>query len=146
VSTRWGKVQIDVIDGHDAEGLKGRFSGQKSGDFSEIRSISMDMWDAYIKAVKESIAGWERLIAFDRFHAAKHFTEGVDKVRRREHLEFMKELGESPLTKSRFEWLVNSDRSDNRSGKGKAFLRLSRCQLKRARGRRIKERASRLWD
>jgi transposase len=141
-----GGYVIDVIDGHDAEGLKGWFSGQKGCDFSEIRSISMDMWDAYIKAVKESLEGWEGLIAFDRFHVAKHFTEGVDKVRRREHAAFMKALGESPLTKSRFDWLVNSDRTDNRSGKRKAFLRLSRCQLKTARAWRIKETASTLWD
>jgi transposase len=77
---------------------------------------------------------------------AKHFTEGVDKVRRREHREFMKALGESPLTKSRFDWLVNSERADNRRGKRKAFLSLSRCQLKTARAWRIKETASRLWD
>jgi transposase len=141
-----GGYVTDVIFGHDAEGLKGWFSGQKSGDFSELRSISMDMRDAYIKAVKESIEGWERLIAFDRFHVAKHFTEGVDKVRRREHAEFMKALGESPLTRSRFDWLVNSDRTDNRSGKRKAFLSLSRCQLKTARAWRIKEVASTLWD
>jgi transposase len=106
----------------------------------------MDMWDAYIKAVRESIAGWEGLIAFDRFHVAKHFTEGVDKVRRREHGEFMKRLGESPLTKSRFEWLTNSGRTDNRSGKRRAFLSLSRCQLETARAWRIKEAASMLWD
>jgi transposase len=137
---------IDVIDGHDAEGLKGWIAGQKSGNFSELRSITMDMWDAYIKAVKESLEGWEGLIAFDRFHVAKHFTEGVDKVRRREHAEFMKALGESPLTKSRFDWLVNSDRSDNRSGKRKAFLSLSRSHLKTARAWRIKETASTLWD
>jgi transposase len=141
-----GGYVIDVIFGHDAEGLKGWFEGQKGCDFSGIRSISMDMWDAYIKAVKESFEGWERLIAFDRFHVAKHFTEGVDKVRRREHREFMKELGESPLTKSRFEWLVNSERTDNRSGKRKAFLSLSRCNLKTARAWRMKEVASTLWD
>jgi transposase len=141
-----GGYVIDVIFGHDAEGLKGWFEGQKGCDFSDIRSISMDMWDAYIKAVKESIGGWKGLIVFDRFHVAKHFTEGVDKVRRREHAEFMKRLGESPLTKSRFEWLANSDRSDNRSGKRRAFLSLSRCQLKTARAWRIKETASMLWD
>jgi transposase len=141
-----GGYVIDVICGHDAEGVKGWFGGQKSCDFSELRSITMDMWDGYIKAVKESIAGWEGLIAFDRFHVAKHFTEGVDKVRRREHAEFMKLLGESPLTKSRFAWLVNSDRTDNRSGKRRAFLNLSRCQLETARAWRIKETASTLWD
>jgi transposase len=62
----------------------------------------------------------------------------VEKVRRGEHGEFMRVPGESPLTKSRFEWLVNSERE--------AFLSLSRRQLKTTRGWRIKERASTLWD
>jgi transposase len=146
VADKDGGSVIDVIFGHDAEGLKQWFMGQKGCDFSELRSITMDMWDAYIKAVKESIAGWEQIIAFDRFHVAKHFTEGVDKVRRREHAAFMKQMGESPLTKSRFDWLVNSERTDNRSGKRKAFLNLSRHHLETARAWRIKETASTLWD
>jgi transposase len=137
---------IEVISGHDAEGVKEWFRTQKSVDLREIRSITMDMWDAYIKAVRESLEGWERLIAFDRFHVAKYFTEGVDKVRRREHGKFLRDIGESPLTKSRFEWLVNSHRVDNRSGKRKAFLNLSRSNLETARAWRIKEAASELWD
>jgi transposase len=137
---------LEVIAGHDAEGLKEWLRTQKSGDLSEIRSITMDMWDAYIKAVKESIAGWEEIIAFDRFHVSKHFNEGVDRVRRREHKEFLKGAGESPLTKSRFEWLINAQRVDNRSGKRKAFLQLSRCNLETARAWRIKETAGSLWD
>jgi transposase len=137
---------IEVIEGHEAEGVKEWFQGQKSVDLSEIQGISMDMWDAYIKAVRESFEGWERLIAFDRFHVAKHFTEGVDKVRRREHAAFLRDLGESPLTKSRFDWLTNSQRVDNRSGKRKAFLNLSRSNLETARAWRIKETASTLWN
>jgi transposase len=92
------------------------------------------------------IEGWERLIAFDRFHAAKHFTEGVDKARKREHAVFMKGQGESPLTKSGFDWLVNSDRRDNLSGKRKRFLRPSLSRLKTVRAWKIKETASMLWD
>jgi transposase len=117
IADKDGGQVIDVIFGHDAEGLKGWIAGQKSCNFSELRSITMDMWDACIKAAKESLEGWERLIAFDRFHVAKHFAEGADKARRREHAELMKALVKSPLTKSRFDWLVNSDRTDNRSGK-----------------------------
>jgi transposase len=137
---------LDILFGREAEVLEQWFKRQKGYDLSEIRSISMDMWDGYIKAVRESFAGWEELIAFDRFHVAKFFTEGVDKVRRREHREFLKAAGESPLTKSRFQWLFNSHKVDNRSGKRKAFLKLSRSNLETARAWRIKEAASLLWD
>ena len=58
----------------------------------------------------------------------------------------MKEAGESPLSKSRFQWLTNSNRTDNRDSKRKRFLNLSRLNLETARAWRIKETANSLWD
>ena len=106
----------------------------------------MDMWDPYIKAVKEAVPEAEQLIAFDRFHVSKHINEALDKVRRREHASFQKLTGESPLSKTRFQWLVNSNRTDNRNSKRKIFLNLSRLHLETARAWRIKEAANSLWD
>jgi len=137
---------IDVLDGHKAETLEHWLKTQKIVDLGEIESISMDMWDAYIKAFKAVIPEAEQKIAIDRFHVSKHFNEALDKVRRREHVRFMKEDGESPLSKSRFQWLKNSNRTDNRSGKRKEFLNLSRLNLETARAWRIKETANGLWE
>jgi transposase len=39
-----GGYVIDVIFGHDTEGLEGWFSGQKGCDFSEIRSITFRLY------------------------------------------------------------------------------------------------------
>ena len=50
------------------------------------------------------------------------------------------------MSKSRFHWLTNSNRTDNRHGKRKAFLSLSRLNLVTARAWRIKETANSLWD
>jgi hypothetical protein len=58
----------------------------------------------------------------------------------------MKEAGESPLSGSRFQWLINSNRADNRKGKRKAFLGLSRQNLETSRAWKIKEAANSLWD
>jgi transposase len=96
--------------------------------------------------VRENFERWEELICFDRFHVSQQFNQGLDKVRRKEHGELADGKGNSVLTGSRFDWLVNSDRTDNRSGKRKAFLNLSRRHLKTARAWRIKETASTLWD
>ena len=137
---------IDVLDDRKAETLETWLKTQGSVDLSGIESISMDMWDPYIKAVKKSISGAEEKIAFDRFHVSKHFNEALDKVRRREHGEFMKVAGESPLSKSRFQWLINSNRTDNRDSKRKAFLSLSRLNIQTARAWRIKETANSLWE
>ena len=137
---------IDVLDDRKAETLETWVKTQRSSDFSGVLSISMDMWDPYIKAIIDTIPDAETKIAFDRFHVSKHFNEALDKVRRREHIAFIKETGKSPLSKSRFQWLINSNRIDNRSGKRKAFLSLSRLNLETARAWRIKETANSLWD
>lgn len=137
---------LDVIDEHTAEALDTWFKSQKHCDLTQLESISMDMWDPYIKAVKENIPDWERKVCFDRFHIAKHFNEALDKVRRREHATLLKECGESPLTKSRYQWLVNSGKTDNRNGKRRNLLALSRLNLETARAWKIKEQAASLWD
>ena len=137
---------IDVLDDRKSETVETWLKTQEDSDFSDLKSITMDMWDPYIKAVKATIAGAEEKISFDRFHVSKHFNEALDKVRRREHNVFMRQTGESPLSKSRFQWLINSNRTDNRTGRRKAFLSLSRLNLETARAWRIKETANSLWD
>jgi transposase len=137
---------LDVLDGRKAETVEKWLKAPEKCDLSGLESISMDMWDPYIKAAKDAIPGAEQKIAFDRFHVAKYFNQAVDKVRRREHNAFLKAAGESPLSKSRFQWLMNSNRTDNRSGKRKAFLSLSRLNLETSRAWRIKETANSLWD
>jgi transposase len=137
---------LDILDDRKAETLGTWFKTQKISDLSCLGSVSMDMWDPYIKAVREAIPDAEAKIAFDRFHVSKHINEALDKVRRREHAALTKLTGESPLSKSRFQWLVNSNRSDNRKSKRKALLSLSRLNLETSRAWRIKETASSLWD
>jgi transposase len=137
---------IDVLNDRKAETLEKWLKAHKTIELSHITSITMDMWDPYIKAVKEGIPGAEDKIAFDRFHVTKFFNDALDKVRSREHRSLMKLTGESPLTKSRFQWLINSNRSDNRKGKRKAFMNLSRLNLETSKAWRIKETANSLWD
>ena len=96
---------IDVLDGRKAETLEKWLKTQEKVDLSGVKSVSMDMWDPYIKAVKAAFAEAEKIIVFDRFHVSKHLNDALDKVRRREHRTFMQEAGESPLSKSRFQWL-----------------------------------------
>ena len=135
---------IDVMQDRKEESLEIWLKAHENTDLSQLQSITMDMWDPYIKALKGSIPGAINKIAFDRFHVSKHFNEAVDKVRRREHFSLSKLTGGSPLSKSRFQWLINSNQSDNRIGKRKAFLTLSRLNLETAKAWRIKETANSL--
>jgi transposase len=137
---------IEVLDDRKAETVETWLKTQESVDLSGLKSISMDMWDPFIKAFKGVIPEAEKKIAFDRFHVSKHLNEALDKVRRKEHKSLMEQAGESPLSNSRFQWLTNSNQIDNRTGKRKAFLNLSRQNLKTARAWRIKETANSLWD
>ncbi len=137
---------LDVLDDRTADTVGNWLKTQKICNFRKLDSITMDMWDPFIKAVKETIPDADSKIAFDRFHVVKYFNQAVDKVRRREHAGFLKRTGESPLDKTRYQWLMNSAKVDNRNADRKEFLALSRRNLITARAWRIKESANTLWD
>ena len=139
-------VIIDVLDDRKAETLTNWFETQEKSDFTAVQSISMDMWDPFINAVKAHFTDADKLIAFDRFHVAQHFSRALDKIRAEEHRFFATTMELNPLTRSRFNWLKNSKRIDNRCAKRKDFLSLTRMNLKTARAWRIKEAASLLWN
>ena len=74
---------------------------------------------------------------------AQHLSKAVDKVRSTEHKAFIKEYGESPLTKTKHQWLKNSGKTDNRTRGW--FMELTKRKLKTARAWAIKETAAKLW-
>lgn len=137
---------IDVLQDRKSETLDSWFKTQKMANLKGLQSISMDMWEAFIKAVKDNFENWESIIAFDRYHVVQHFNKAVDKVRAVEHRGFIKEYGESELSGSKYDWLRNSNRTDNRTGNRPEFMNLSKLNLKTARAWSIKETASMIWD
>lgn len=133
---------IDILDDRKKTTLKNWLQNNKD-QLGEVRSISMDMWEPFITAVQETIEGADARICFDRFHVAGHFGKALDKVRATEHRELCGS-GNSPLTRTKHDWLrtkANDEYKDKR-----AFLRLTRLNLKTARAWRIKEAASGLWS
>jgi transposase len=139
-------VVLDILQDRKAATLDVWFKTQRMADFSALEGVSMDMWDAFIKAVKDNVADAGRKIAFDRFHVAGHLGKAVNKVRAQEHRDLLKGSGESELKGTKYDWLRNSERIDNRSAERKEFMKLSRSNLKTARAWRIKEAAGLLWD
>lgn len=137
---------IDILDDRKAITLNTWFKTQDKSDFSKLESITMDMWDPFINAVKKNFKDAEKLIAFDRFHVSQHFCKALDKVRSEEHRGFLASKDQSPLIRSKYQWLTNSQRTDNRATRRKEFLQLTRLNLKTARAWQIKEAASTLWD
>ena len=90
---------IDILDDRKAVTLKTWFKTQEKSDFSRVQSMTMDMWDPFIKAVKKSFHDTENLIVFDRFHVSRHFGKALDKVRAEEHRGFMAGDARSPLVR-----------------------------------------------
>lgn len=107
-----------------------------------IKSVSMDMWPAFINATLESLPGADEKIAFDKFHVAKYLGEAVDKVRRQEHKDLMAE-GYEDLKGSKYDWLSNPENM-TRQQKSR-FKALRESTLKTARAWAIKELAMSLW-
>jgi transposase len=134
---------IDILDDRKASTLKKWFSVQEKSEFSQLESITMDMWDPFINAVRSRFSDADKLIAFDRFHVAGHFAKALNKVRAGEHREL---AAASPLARSKYQWLKNSGRTDNRARRRKEFMQLTKLNLKTARAWRIKEAASMLWQ
>jgi len=137
---------IDILDDRKAITLKTWFKTQEKSDFSRIQSITMDMWDPFINAVKKIFKNAEDIISFDHFHVSQHFGKALNKVRAEEHRSFIARESKSPLVRSKYQWLKNSDRIDNRATHRKEFMQLTRCNLKTARAWRIKEAAGFLWN
>jgi transposase len=78
-------IVIDILDDRKADTLKSWLKTQQMADFKGIESISMDMWDPFINAIKSHFKDADKLISFDRFHVSQHFGKAVNKVRSEEH-------------------------------------------------------------
>jgi transposase len=136
-------VIADVLDDRKAETLGKWLENQPKEHLDAIQSITMDMWDPFIAAVRKYVPEAHKKISFDRFHVAQHFAKALDKVRAEEHRTFHAARKESPLTGTKIDWLRNSERTDNRSRRD--FMRLAQGKLKTSRGWAIKETAASLW-
>lgn len=72
-----------VGEGRRYETLKAFFTSLSQGQREAIQAVAIDMWDPYIKAVKEFCP--QASIVFDQFHVVKAFGRVIDKVRNGEY-------------------------------------------------------------
>lgn len=137
-----GRV-LYVADERRRESLSGFYDSLSETQLAGIRSVSMDMWPAFIGATRAAVPGADKKIAFDKFHVAKYLGDGVDKVRRQEHKALMRE-GDTRLKRSRYQWLQNPNNMSDAQREHFTVLRDSR--LKTARAWAMKEEAMGLWE
>ena len=89
-----------VCDDRNQTGLAGFYEGLSGEQIAAVKSVSMDMWPAYIRATMNAIPDAAEKIAFDKFHVAKYLGNAVDKVRRVEHRALLAE-GRTDLVRSK---------------------------------------------
>src|SRR6056297_3078193 len=74
-----GRV-IWVGENRKADTLDQFFKEMPKKDLLNIKAVTMDMWDAYIKSINK----WcpHAVIVFDKFHIIAKFNKVIDQVRR----------------------------------------------------------------
>jgi len=140
VSTE-GRV-LYAAEGRRKTSLSAFYEGVETSQLAGLRSVSMDMWPAYIQATLDAVPDAREKVAFDKFHVAKHLGEAVDKVRREEH-RTLQAMGRGDLTGTRNFWRYNPENMSQRQWR--AFRDLRNSALKTARAWAIKEFGMSLW-
>lgn len=75
-------VAIRIMFGRTYEETAKALASLGKEKLANIRFASLDMWDPYIKAIKEQCPNAE--LVFDKFHVVKKVNEALDKIRKKE--------------------------------------------------------------
>lgn len=131
-----------ISDGNDAEAGFEALSSLSETQLQSIEAIAMDMSPAYVKAAKQAIPLAETKIVHDRFHIMQMATKAVDKVRRTEHRNLLKE-GDDRLSQTKYVWLTSHE---NLSEKQQSLFEATfDLQLKTGKAWAFKEMLRDLW-
>jgi transposase len=130
-----GRV-LFVAEDRTTESLDEFWSSLSDEQIGAIEAVAMDMWDPYVTSTRNHLPEAEKKIVFDKFHIAKHLSEAVDQVRRREHKQ-LRARGDDRLTGTRYDWLRHPARMEPEDKK--EFDRLRSSNLKTARAWALKE-------
>jgi transposase len=116
-----------VGEGRKYETLKEFFDSLSEDQRNSVQAIAMDMWDPYIKAVKECCPHVE--IVFDQFHVVAAFSKVIDKVRNVEYRKAIKD-GKEVIKGSKYLLLKNkANLLPDEKPKLKALLKLNEALM-----------------
>ena len=104
--------------------LDGFWSTLSDQQLAGLQAIAMDMWDPCFASVREHVTEAERKIVYDKFHIAKHLSEAVDQVRRKEN-RTLRAAGDDRLAGTRYDWLRNPTAMEPKDRKAFDQLRKS---------------------
>lgn len=130
-----GRV-LFVTENRTVESMDQFWTSLTKEQIDAVEAIAMDMWDPYVHSTKKHLPEADSKIVFDKFHIAKHLSEAVDLVRRRENKQ-LRARGDDRLAGTRYDWLrhpASMEKEDR-----KEFDQLRRSSLKTARAWALKE-------
>ncbi len=110
---------------------------------SNIKAISMDMWDPFMSSTMDHVPDASSRIVFDRFHVMKHVNEAVDKTRKDENRK-LKDNGIIDLNGTRYMWLYSSVNLPEKYRE--RFNELKRSDLLTGKAYSMKENMRNLWN
>ena len=125
-----------VAENRTTESLDEFWSSLSDEQIHAVEAVAMDMWDPYVNSTLSHLPEAQSKIVFDKFHIAKHLSEAVDLVRRRENKQ-LRARGDDRLTGTRYDWLRHPARMEPEDRK--EFTALRNSGLKTARAWALKE-------
>lgn len=135
---------VEYIGEERTEGsLTAYFTAFTEEQRADIEAISLDMWPAYIQACQACVPQAEDKMVFDRFHIMQHIGQGVDRVRKQEHKELLRQ-GDATLTRSKYLWLYSAENMP--AAAQERFEQIRHGNLKTARAWAMKESLREMWN
>ncbi len=137
-----GRV-LYVAEDRKQSSLDGFWPTLTPKQISGIEAVAMDMWDPYVKSVREHVLETDSKIVFDKFHVAQHLNQAVDRVRRKEN-KTLRAAGDDRLVGTRYDWLKNPAAMEPKERR--EFRELRKSGLKTARAWALKETAMAVYS
>jgi len=125
-----------VAENRETQSLDQFWNSLTPEQLSSVKAVAMDMWDPYVNSTLNHVPQAASKIVFDKFHIAKHLSEAVDAIRRRENKQ-LKARGDDRLTGTRYDWLRHP--ASMEPADQKEFAALRNSNLKTARAWALKE-------
>jgi len=132
-----------VGEGRDEQSLEGFWRGLTESRRAQIEAVAVDLWQGYQNSVRAHLPAAEQKIVHDRFHLMRHMVVAVDKVRKQEHRELLRE-GFDLLSGTKYWWLHGRESLPPQHRA--EFAIVKGANLKVGRAWSIKETLRQLWD
>lgn len=132
-----------VCDNRRQESLESYYRMFTQEELTQVKVVTMDMWDPFIAATRAYVPNAESKIVFDRYHVMRYTVDAVDKVRKQEHA-ILRKNGDETLKGTKYLWLWSQENMpEYRKGE---FEELRSKDLRVCRAWAIKENLRHLWD